>query len=317
MKKSALLLLCCFILLIQLCSCSQNKDIDCEAHMDQKPYIATEHSEWNKDSVTNDYTILKECGNLDSIDEVIFQGPVLAQLILSGINKQKAPDKITYQYLIDVISVFKSNKKELYKALRDGTIARWEIERKLINVANFETFRTDLSTSGLSEAEIEKFRSFLKANNKSWTYKEAFEAFFKSLQAAHSYKPLEFPELGTLEKLLSDGKKANKNCLVYFSGWACVNARRFESQSLIDPEINQLITSNFIYAVANVDERQKLPGETKTIGEKHIELQKETFNSTSQPMLYILSPDGKILANWSYEDGTETFKSFLEKGIKE
>lgn len=138
----------------------------------------------------------------------------------------------------------------------------------------------------------------------------------KEKPAAHSTEQLEFPKLETLEKLLSQAKKENKNCLLYFSGWVSVNSRKLEDQLFIKEEIREIITNNFVYAIAYVDEMKKLPGETQPIGEKHMKLQQEKFNSTSQPMLYILSPDGEIIASWTYEYGPDTFKYFLEKGTK-
>jgi hypothetical protein len=267
------------------------------------------------DSVKQDYIVLQECGNLDSIDAVIFQGPVLGQLVVSNIEELN--NRITYQALIDLISKFKKNNREPYQKMRKGTIVRMEIEKMPVELNKFESIRSKLITAGSTNEEINSFKTFLEANNKTWNYKEAIMAFAQSKRpGTSSTKPLDFPNLETLEKLLADAKAKNTNCLLYFSGYGCVNARKFESQALTNPEIQQFIRENFSYAVALVDDRQKQAGETKTIGEKYIQLQKETFNSQHQPALYILSPDGKIIASWSYENGVNTFKTFLEKGTK-
>lgn len=129
-------------------------------------------------------------------------------------------------------------------------------------------------------------------------------------------KNIDFPELVSLENILSKAKKENKNCLIYFSGYACVNARKFEDQVLNKAEIKQLINENFVCAVAYVDDRQKEPGQTETKGERYAKLQKEYFNSIGQPMLYILTPDGKLAVAWSYAAGTDTFKDLLENSIQ-
>ena len=131
-----------------------------------------------------------------------------------------------------------------------------------------------------------------------------------------SNQSMDFPELISLENTLSKAKKENKNCLIYFSGYASVNARKFEDQVLNQAEIKQLISENFVCAVAYVDDRLKEPGQTETKGERYAKLQKEHFNSIGQPMLYILTPDGKLAVAWSYTDGTDTFKDLLENSIQ-
>ncbi|MNJ84618.1 hypothetical protein D3C87_20750 [compost metagenome] len=316
MKNTAILPFFVLLLFIQLTACSQEKEQDCKTLLNQQPYIFRQGQQqtMNLDSVKHDYNVLQECGNLDSIDGMIFQGPVLAQLLVS--NKTELNDLITYQALIDLISTFKNENGELYQKMRKGTIVRLEIEKMPVELSKFEAIRSKLITAGLTNEEIDTFKSFLETQNKSWNYKEAITAFGQSQNpAASSNQPLVFPELQTLEKLLADAKTKNKNGLLYFSCYGCVNARKFEDQLLKDSRIQKTIQQHFVYKIAYVDNRQKLPGETKTIGEKYTELQKETFKSVSQPILYILSPDGKIIASWSYEDGANTFQSFLEKGM--
>jgi thioredoxin-related protein len=129
-------------------------------------------------------------------------------------------------------------------------------------------------------------------------------------------KPMDYPELISLEDILSKAKKENKNCLIYFSGYSSVNARKFEDQVLKQPEIKQLINENFVCAVAYVDDRQKEPGQTETKGEYYARIQKEHFNSIGQPMLYIFNPDGKLAVVWSYANGFDTFKELLEGSIR-
>lgn len=314
MKNSTLFCFFFLALFIQLTACSQEKEIDCQTLLSEQPYIFRERQQGNMnlDSVKHDYTVLQECGNLDSIDGTIFQGPVLGQLLVSHINKEDLNKPITYQVLIDLISKFKKDNGELYQKMRKGTIVRLEIEKMPVELSKFESIRSKLMTAGLTNEEINTFKSFLENHNKSWNYKQAIAAF---AQSKNPSSPMEFPKLENLDKMLIKSKAANKNCLLYFSCYGCVNARKFEDQVLTNPEIQEFIKSNFIYEVAYTDDRQKLPGETKTNGEKYTQLQKEKFNSVYQPVLYILSPDGETIAGWSYEDGTDAFKSFLEKGI--
>lgn len=133
--------------------------------------------------------------------------------------------------------------------------------------------------------------------------------------AISTQNTIDFPELVSLEDILSKAKKENKNCLIYFSGYTCVNARKFEEQVLKQPEIEKFVKENFVYAVAYVDDNQKERGQTETKGERYAKLQKEYFNSIGQPMLYILTPDRKLAVVWSYADGSDNFKDLLEESI--
>lgn len=316
MKNSTIFSFFCFVLLIQLSACSQDKT-DCTVLLDQKPYMFKYHQQGiiDLDSIKKDYTILQECGKLDSVDGIIFQGPVLAQLLIA--DRQEFNITLTYQVLIDKISDFKRDQKDIYQKMRTGTIARLELEKMPVELSRFESLRPKFEAAGLTKEETDEFKSFLEKNDRTWNYKQATVAFFQSKKPTESsHSLMEFPPLENLEKALTESKSSSKNCLLYFSGYTCVNARKFEQLVLRDPGIQQLIKENFIYKTAYVDDRQKLPRERESTGEKHMKLQKEKFNSTSQPILYILSPDGKILADWSYEDGTDTFKSFLKKGIE-
>ena len=289
MKNSTKFSLFCFVLLIQLSGCSQEKETDCLVQLDQQPYLFKYHRQqgiMNLDSIKKDYTILQECGKLDSIDGIIFQGPVLGHLLISQTNKQEFNNNITYQVLIDLISDFKRDQKDMYQRMRVGTIARLEIEKMTVDLSQFESLRSKFIDAGLTDDEINSLRTFLDKNSKNWNYKQAMEAFAQSKRTTvNSHSLMEFPQLENLEKTLVESKTANKNCLLYFSGYTCVNARKFEQFILTDPEIQQLIKKNFIYKTAYVDDRQKLPGERETTGEKHIKLQKQNFNTESQPRL--------------------------------
>lgn len=319
MKNFSLLPVFCSVLLVQLSSCSQENEIDCRVALKQQPYLFREYQQvnMNPDSVNYDYSILQECGNLDSVDGAIFEAPLIAQLVISDLNKTNTDPEITYQYLIDLFSEFKKDRPADYQKMRTAAIARLEIQDIPVKLNEFERIRPNLIKTGMTEKDVAAFKAFLEKSKRKWTYMEAVKAFFDAqTQAVNPGKSLEFPELKTLNEALKEAKTADKNCLIYFTGWACVNARKFENQLLKDSEIQRMIQQNFIYKAAFVDDRSTFPDGSE-IGKTHMNLQVEKFKSSRQPDLYILSPDGKILANWSYEDGTDTFKNFLEKGIGE
>jgi len=314
MKAFTLLIILVSVLPISFVSCSQNSKFDCEETLKEKPYSTTFHDEWNQDSINRDVEILSECGNLDSVDCEIFQGPMLSVILIDEMRQVDNYDEITFQTCLDLIKIYKTKHKTDYVWLYSGTAARMKIEKLQVKLEEFETMRSQLAATGMKKEDLDAFKIFLEKHNINWTYKEAAKAFFEAQQSTiKSGKPMKFPNLENIDSALKEAKASKKNCLIYFSGWACVNARKFENQLLTIPEIQKTIQDYFIYKVAYVDEKIKLEGEEGNIGDKHTKLQVEKFKSSSQPYLYILSPDGKILAEWKYADGVEAFKSFLEK----
>lgn len=293
-----------------------SQQFDCAETLNHKPYFANEHENWDQDSINRDTEILAECGKLDTVDCEIFKGPVLGVIVISEMNRANNYNEITFQTCLDFISVFKTKHKTEYDQLYKATAVRLKIEILPVKLEEFETMRPKLAATGMKNEQIDALKAFLNKNKKDWTYKEAVKAFYDSEKSSvKSGKSLEFPDLETLDIALKEAKNANKNCLIYFSGWACVNARKFETQLLTDESTQEKIRTNFIYKIAYVDDRMKVQDGNGTIGDAYVKLQLEKFKSNSQPSLYILSPDGKIIAEWSYEKGPEAFQKFLDQGI--
>ncbi len=315
MKTSALLILLATVFSFCFVSCSQGK-YDCEETLNQKPYCATFHNKWDEDSIQRDYEIFSECGQLDSVDAEIFKGPMLGVILMDEMSQIDNYDEISFQTCLDLIKKYKSKHKTDYDWLYNGTEARMQIEKLPVKLATFESVKPNLMAAGMKENEVVEFKLFLEKKNKSWDYKEAMKAFFEYQQIkTSSNKPLEFSALESLDKALTEAKATKKNCLIYFTGWTCVNSRKFEEQVLKDHQIQSLIKDNFVYKAAWVDDKQPHPNGEGNIGEVNSKLQIAKFKSSSQPFLYILSPDGKIIAEWSYEDGPYTFSDFLKKGM--
>jgi len=129
-------------------------------------------------------------------------------------------------------------------------------------------------------------------------------------------KALEFPFLEDYGKALQEAKKKGKNCLFYFTGWLSVDSRRLEDNILIYGGIKKMISKNFVYYSAYVDDKQPHPGGKGNIGEVNMQLQKDRFKEIVQPMFYIVNPQGKLIAKQGNTFSVEEFQSFLNKGIK-
>jgi thiol:disulfide interchange protein len=128
-------------------------------------------------------------------------------------------------------------------------------------------------------------------------------------------------------------KLVGKPIVVDFTGYACVNCRQMESNVWSDPEIKKILKSEVILISLHVDASKKLPkseqhettlaGKTKkvrTIGDKWMVLQANTYGTNSQPYYVFLNHEEEMLVeNANYQDyGTvDLFKDWLNRGLEE
>jgi len=127
---------------------------------------------------------------------------------------------------------------------------------------------------------------------------------------------IEFTPLVDLENAIQIGKKSKKNVLLYFTSYACVNSRKLEDNILTDSQVKSLLTENFSFFIAYLDDRALDKSTNSTVGKRFGKLQKEKFKSIEQPYFYIIDYNGKVLSEISYTNDKEAFIAFLEKGLK-
>ncbi|XLS30629.1 cytochrome c biogenesis protein CcdA [Flavobacteriaceae bacterium M23B6Z8] len=130
---------------------------------------------------------------------------------------------------------------------------------------------------------------------------------------------------------LAFAKQENKPILLDFTGWACVNCRKMEENVWSDPEVYNLINTNFVLISLYVDDRKELSeneqfgfqlpsGRIKkinTVGDKWATFQAVNFQTASQPYYVLLSPDFRILNRAEQYTDTETYTNWLQDGLNE
>jgi hypothetical protein len=104
--------------------------------------------------------------------------------------------------------------------------------------------------------------------------------------------------------------------LLYFSCYACINARKIEDRVLIDNQIKMLIVQNFNYYIAYTDDKSEDEITKTTVGKKFIKMQTENFKTNYQPYFCIIDNEGKVLSEIGYTNKIEEFIEFLNKGLK-
>lgn len=122
-----------------------------------------------------------------------------------------------------------------------------------------------------------------------------------------------------------EAKEKKKPLLLFFSGWACANARKMEEYVLTDSTVIETISNNFVAYKAYVDDKRDLAKEKyyiskstgkeiTTIGGMFMELEKEVFKNEYQPFFVIVDSTGESVANCNYMKDKGEFLEFLKSG---
>jgi len=302
------------ILLISLASCGQPSKFDCKKTLDKVPYFVRHNITEPNDSLQIDFDILRSCSKLDSIDSELLTGPMLGSIMIQQATNDKV---ITYNTILKSINAFK--KTDNYPKFRDAIIASKTLENKIVTAEGFEKDKDLLVKAGMPQSDLDAFKIYIQSNgSQKMTYKEAFEKYSASKQNSQPSPPdkIEFNKLVDIESAIKKGKENGKRVLLYFSCYACVNARKVEDRILKDNQVKSLLTEKFNYFIAYVDDRSEDKGTKSTVGEKFIKLQTDNFKTSYQPYFCIIDNAGKILSEIGYTGKTEEFIEFLNKGLK-
>lgn len=309
MKTSIIIALSSII--ISSTSCGQSNPIDCNKTLDKVPYFATHNVTTGVvDSIQTDFKILKECGQLDSIDSSLLTGPMIGSILVAQATEGK---EITYRSILKSINEFKQTDN--YKNFRNAKM----LESKIVDLANWETDRQLLVNLGMPESDIENLREFVKMNSQEkMTFKQAYTGYkaTKPKEQLPETTKLKFPDLSDLNTAIKSGKENKKAILIYFTCYACVSAKKMEDYILTNEQVKSLLLDHYVYFAAYVDDKTVDANTNSTIGNKYFKLQSEKFKSNSQPTFVIIDDKGEIIATQSYTNKTDEFLAFLKKGIK-
>ncbi len=135
------------------------------------------------------------------------------------------------------------------------------------------------------------------------------------------------------DKGVAYAKEVGKPVLLDFTGYACVNCRRMESNVWGESEVLEILKNDVVMISLYVDDKTELPVEEqitvnvteeitrdlKTYGNKWSHIQATQYETNSQPYYRMLGPNGEDLNNGSADynnHGTpEPFKKWLKEGL--
>ncbi|HRG39343.1 MAG TPA: thioredoxin family protein, partial [Bacteroidia bacterium] len=144
--------------------------------------------------------------------------------------------------------------------------------------------------------------------------------------------PNQLPCFHDYDEALAYAKKVHKPLLIDFTGWACNNCRKMESQVWTDPNVDKRLRNDVVLVSLYVDDKTELPLEKqgtkqlgdrnykiKTIGNKWSFMQAERYKTNSQPQYILVDNNEVMLTNrtTSYDPSVQLYINWLDEGIKE
>ena len=144
--------------------------------------------------------------------------------------------------------------------------------------------------------------------------------------------PNELPCFHDYDEALAYAKKVGKPLMLDFTGWACVNCRKMESQVWPDPEVDKRLRNDVVLVSLYVDDKKELPTDQqvvkklgdreftiKTIGNKWSYMQANVYQTNSQPQYILIDHNEKMLtsATAHYDPDIKKYIDWLDEGIIE
>lgn len=296
-KKYLILLI--YITFISHTTFSQN--INCNEIRSEK---IPKFSENDRTAILETLRIVSYCLTFDSTDSLIFNEVSLSTLILGNSN-QDTP--LTYGSLIDMVQNVRQS--EFYDKTRINVQFYNKFENKIISKKDssevykgFQSLHESINTDSL-------IAFIYNPDNKGLTYKHAYsnyldilngiDEFQSQAESLSVYQPLN--NYNTVLELL---KNTDKKVILYFTGYNCVNGRKFETKTLYQPNVIQYIKDNYHFFTLYIDDKSNLDEETKNNiyplnfknkGEYSRHIQNQLLNHDYQTVLAILNKEGKII----------------------
>ena len=144
--------------------------------------------------------------------------------------------------------------------------------------------------------------------------------------------PNELPCFHDYDQALAYAKKVGKPLLIDFTGWACVNCRKMESQVWTDPEVDKRIRNEVILVSLYVDDKTELPAneqtvkklgsrdfQIKSIGNKWSYMQANLYKTNAQPQYILVDNNEQQLTKETagYDSDIKKYVNWLDEGLDE
>ncbi|MEM9983776.1 MAG: protein-disulfide reductase DsbD domain-containing protein [Bacteroidota bacterium] len=140
--------------------------------------------------------------------------------------------------------------------------------------------------------------------------------------------PTGFCAFYDLEQGLAYAKEVNKPVFLDFTGHTCANCRYLEKNAWVDPGLKEYITQRYVLVSLYTDDRESLPQVEKgkngkklrTVGDKWLNYQVETYGSNAQPFYVLLDTEGQELippTGYNPPLDLQAYEDFFQRGLDE
>ena len=315
-------------LLLSFNGFSQSK-IDCDKILVKEINLIQNDTE-NLKKIIEDFSLLKNCGLDDDDIKVLSNGPILGTILVELASNKETNSKLTFQDLYN--KVIELKESEQYELTKTATLVSNELSKRPADINNWEKDKVLLQKLQVPSYFIDKFYTYLKEHsNPKKTYEQVF-ADFQETQKPKSLerKPSEneyngiFKNAGNVDydDLLNKSIELKRPLLLYFSGYACVNARKIEHYVLSNSLITEKLKNDFYFVNLYVDDKKSLPENEqkeskrngkliKYVGQKHSELQIDKFKNNFQPYFVIVDENGNKIKEQGFTTDIVLFEKFL------
>ncbi|MBR5249853.1 MAG: thioredoxin family protein [Bacteroidales bacterium] len=125
----------------------------------------------------------------------------------------------------------------------------------------------------------------------------------------NAYRSL--PSFNNIEDALAEAQKSDKKVFLYFKSHTCSVCKVMEATVLNNPDVLQLLASNYVIANLYVDD--KTPDATeKTLGRRLRKYQTTHYGIASQPLYVVTDANGNALKTPVGNSPLEAFINFLQ-----
>jgi thiol:disulfide interchange protein len=150
--------------------------------------------------------------------------------------------------------------------------------------------------------------------------------------AKSEHCPNGLPCFHDYDEALAYSRKVGKPLMIDFTGWACVNCRKMESQVWPDLEVDKRLRNEVILVSLYVDEKTELPENQKivkklgdsdfkinTVGNKWSYLQASVYKTNTQPQYILVDGNEHMLTKETahYNPDVQKYINWLDEGIAE
>jgi len=144
--------------------------------------------------------------------------------------------------------------------------------------------------------------------------------------------PNDLPCFHNYDEALAYARKVGKPLMLDFTGWACVNCRKMESQVWTNPDVDKRLRNDVVLVSLYVDDKTELPENEKavkklgdrdfkinTIGNHWSYMQADKYQTNTQPQYILIDNKEQMLTSVTahYDPDINKYISWLDEGINE